>query len=178
MTTKTRKTTSPPEPPPTFGDIARKKIRQRLTEYRALVERAVAGEQLTEEDMVNAYDILTSVGLAPYAFERDVLGVREHGRQEAKWREYEAAEPDLRIGGKLVAGEIAELTKRLNELKSEAHKIETTAAFKAAGAAQRVNELKSLHPHVLLPLDAAVDVRAKALKVDAPPPEPIVVGGV
>jgi len=44
--------------------------------------------------------------------------------------------------------------------------------LKAAGAGQRVNELKALHPHVLLELDAAVDIRAKALKLDVPPPEP------
>ena len=176
MKTKTKNTDTTSAAPPTFGEIARKKLRKRLTEYRGLVERAVAGEQLTEEDMVTAYDILTSVGLAPYAFERDVQGVREHARNLARWEEYSAAEPAMRARGKQLAEEIATLTKRLNELKAEAHRIDTTASLKATGALQRVNELKTLHPHVLLPMDSAVEVRAKALKLDMPTLEPAVAG--
>lgn len=176
MKTKTKNTDTTSTAPPTFGEIARKKLRKRLTEYRGLVERAVAGEQLTEEDMVAAYDILTSVGLAPYAFERDVQGVREHARNLARWEEYSAAEPALRARGKQLNEEIATLTKRLNELKTEAHRIDTTASLKATGALQRVNELKTLHPHVLLPMDSAVEVRAKALKLDSPTLEPAAAG--
>jgi len=36
--------------------------------------------------------------------------------------------------------------------------------------------LRSLHPQVLLDLEAAVDVRAKALKLDVPLPEAANVG--
>lgn len=165
MTVKTKKTE--PALPLTFADVARKKMRERLTEYRAFVERAVAGEQLTEDDTVRVYDILTSLGLAPLTFERDVQGAKEYARQQAKWSDYQAQEPVLRQRGKQVAEEIKTLTEQLNGLKAEAHRIEVVSAHKAAGALQRVNELKTFHPHVLLPIDEAVEIRARALKLDA-----------
>lgn len=168
--TKTKKT-GEDSPPPTFADIARKKLRKRLTEYRAVVDRMVAGEQLTEADMVNAYDILTGMGLPPYTFERDVQGVREHDRNLSKWNACQQREPADRERGRQIVEEITTLTKRLNELKTEAHRLSVSGSMKAAGYLQRVNELKTLHPHVLLPVDEAVDVRAAALKLDAPPAE-------
>ena len=170
----TVKTKAPAEatPPPSYAAVARKRLRQRLTEYRAFVEQAVAGKQLTEDQLGNAYDILSGIGLAPYAFERDVEGVKQHARSLAKWHEYQQREPADRERQRVVGEEIKTLTERLNGLKAEAHRLSMSLPLKAAGAGQRVNELLSLHPHVLLDLDAAVDVRAKALKLDVPPPEP------
>lgn len=167
-----------PDTPPTFADIAKKKLRKRLTEYRALVERAVEGEQLREEDLVNAFDCLTSMGIPPYAFDRDVAGVKDHARNLQRWTEWQEREPADRERGRQVAEEIATLTKRLNELKTEAHRLSVGVGMRAASCLQRVNELKALHPHVLLPIDEAVEVRAKALRLDAPLLEPAAAGAM
>jgi hypothetical protein len=171
MTLKTRKAAEP-SPPPTFGDIARKRIRQHLSSYRGFVERAVAGEQLNEEDMTAVYDALEKLHLPTFTFERDVRGVKDHARSAGKAADAEAREPEQRQRGRQVTEDIAKLTKQLNELKAEAHRLSVGGPLKLAAYMQRVNELKSLHPHVLLPLDKAVEVRASAMNVDAPPPEP------
>lgn len=170
MSVKT-KTPAETTTPPSYAAVARKRLRQRLTEYRSLVEQAVAGQQLTEDQLGKVYDILSGIGLAPYTFERDVEGVKQHARNLAKWQEYRQREPADRERQQLVAEEIKTLTEQLNALRAEAHRLSMSLPLKAAGAGQRVNELMALHPHVLLDLDAAVDVRAKALKLDVPPPE-------
>jgi len=169
----TVKTKTPAEATPllSYAEVARKRLRQRLTEYRAIVEQAVAGKQLTEDQLGNVYDILSGIGLAPYTFERDVEGVKKHAQSLAKWHEYQQREPADRERQRVVGDEIKTLTEQLNGLKAEAHRLSMSLPLKAAGAGQRVNELKALHPHVLLDLDDAVDVRAKALKLDVPPPE-------
>jgi hypothetical protein len=171
MTVKTRKATEP-TPPPTFADIARKRISQHLTAYRGFVERAVAGEQLNEDDMMGVYDALERLHLPTFTFERDVQGVKDHARCAGKAADAQAREPEQRQRGRQVTEEIAKLTKQLNELRAEAHRLSVGGPLKLTAYLQRLNELKSLHPHVLLPLDKAVELRASALKVDVPPPEP------
>jgi len=172
--TRTKK--GEPVAPLTFADIARKRIHQQLTAYRAVVEKAVAGEQLTEGDMASVFDCLEKLQLPTYTFERDVQGSKDHARNAAKAADAEAREPELRERGRQIADEIATLTKRLNELKAESHRISVSGTMKVVGYIQRLNELKALHPHVLLPLEAAVEVRAKAMKVDTPSPEPAFAG--
>ena len=169
----TVKTKTPAEPTPllSYAAVARKRLRQRLTDYRSLVEAAVAGKQLTEDQLGNIYDILSGIGLPSFAFERDVEGVKQHARSLAKWTEYQQRELTDRERQRVVGGEIKALTEQLNSLKAEAHRLSTSLPLKAAGACQRVNELKALHPQVLLDLDDAVDVRAQALKLDVPSPE-------
>jgi hypothetical protein len=171
MTVKTRRAAEP-TPPPTFADIARKRISQHLTAYRGFVERAAAGEQLNEDDMMGVFDALEKLQLPTFTFERDVMGVKDHARSAAKAADAEARGPEQRQRGRQVAEDITNLTKQLNELKAEAHRLSVGGPLKLAAYLQRVNELKTLHPHVLLPLDKAVEVRASALKVDVPPPEP------
>lgn len=173
-TTKTRtRTKSEDTTPPTFADVARKRIRAALTVYRSLVEKAVAGQQLGEEDMVSVYDSLERLKLAPFTFERDQAGIREHARNVEKWNAAVEREPAERERGRQVSEEITTLTKRLNELKAEAHRLSTSGPLKQAGYLQRVNQLVNDHPHVLIDLDKAVEVRAQAMRVDAPTPEPV-----
>ena len=54
MVTKTKNA----GPPPTMAEVQERKTRERLMTYRELVARAAAGEQLRDEDMGTASNLL------------------------------------------------------------------------------------------------------------------------
>lgn len=158
------------DPPPvaTYGEIVRKRIRADLVAYGDLVRRSVAGEALSEDQLLAAYETLGRLGFPPGQFEQDLAAVREHTRTKAKWAEYLAKQPAERERARVVDQEIGELKKRLQELQAEAHRLSFGASLKAAANLQRANELATLHLHVLSEdVGQAVELRARALRVDA-----------
>ena len=155
-------------PVPSYGEIIRKRIRTDLTSYRSVVSRAAAGEQLSENEIVSAYETLGRLGYPPGQFEQDLAAVRDHAKHKARWSEFLAREPEERARHRQVEQELEELKNRINGLRAEAHRLSFGSGFKAAANLQRANELAATHGHVLADdLEQTVELRARALRVDA-----------
>jgi hypothetical protein len=158
------------DPPaiPTYSEIIRKRIRADVTSYRSLVSRAASGEQLSESELIEAYETLGRIGYPPGQFEADLSAIRDHAKYKARWAEYLAKEPEERERARAVDREIDELKKQLDTLKAEAHRLSFGSGLKAAANLQRCNELATAHNHVLAEdVDQVVEMRARALRVDA-----------
>lgn len=157
------------DPPvvPSYGEIIRKRIRDDVTAYREIVTRAAAGEQLSEVEILSAYETLQRLGFPPGQLEQDLAAVREHTKNKTRWSEYVAREPEERARLLEVEKELEQLKQRTNELRAQAHRLSFGSSMKAAGALQRCNELTVTYAHVLSDLEQAVEARARALRVDA-----------
>lgn len=156
--TPTRKRKAPEEPM-TFEQIAERKLTERLTAYRSLVARAASGEQLPEADLEQATELLLFLGLPDFAWRRDIVG-------KADFDAATKAEADARSQRPGNAKRLEDITARLKTLEAESaalraerHRIDGMADNSLVAAMSRQNELKSLHPHVLLPLEDALRFR-------------------
>jgi hypothetical protein len=157
------------DPPvvPSYGEIIRKRIRGDVSAYREIVTRAAAGEQLSEAEILSAYETLQRLGFPPGQLEQDLAAVREHTKNKTRWSEHVAREPEERARLLEVEKELEQLKQRTNELRAQAHRLSFGSSMKAAGALQRCNELTVTYAHVLSDLEQAVEARARALRVDA-----------
>jgi hypothetical protein len=158
------------DPPaiPTYSEIIRKRIRADVTSYRSLVSRAASGEQLSEAELIEAYETLGRIGYPPGQFEADLSATREHTKYKTRWAEFLAREPGERERQREVDRQIGELKQQLDTLKAEAHRLSFGSGLKAAANLQRANELAAQHSHVLSEdVDQVVEMRARALRVDA-----------
>ena len=158
------------DPPvvPSYGEIIRKRIRGDVSAYREIVTRAAAaGEQLSEAEILSAYETLQRLGFPPGQLEQDLAAVREHAKNKTRWSDHVAREPEERARLLEVEKELEQLKQRTNELRAQAHRLSFGSSMKAAGALQRCNELTLTYAHVLSDLEQAVEARARALRVDA-----------
>jgi hypothetical protein len=154
-----------PEPiaAPTFEEIARQRLTQRVTEYREFVARRAAGESLTLEETERVLEVLESLALPDFAFERDADAVKRYAANERKWQAIVADEPQARERGQAVKAEIESTQKRLAELKAEAHRLEVVMSGKAVGYVTSLRQLKHDHATVLDDLEVAVSLRSEEI---------------
>lgn len=159
MTTDTKTRRKATAEPVTLEQIAKRKMRDRLTAYRELVTRAAAGEQLPEVDLDKAVDLLDSLGLPHYALQRDIQARTEFDAASKAQDEARARRPanDKRLLE--IAERLKTLDAELTALKSERHALGVVADNSLAAVMARRHELEAGHPHVLLPLEDAVRFR-------------------
>lgn len=161
MTTKTRKT-SEPTPPPTFADIARKKIRAHLETYRALLRRHADGELLSEDDLSTVADTLEALGLPDWCWPRDLEALGRHAVVQAKFKAAVDAEPANRDRAVELTSEIESLQAKLLAKREELRRAQA-GATKSTTYAQTLSQLAVEHPHVLGDIDTAVTLRLEEL---------------
>ncbi len=159
--TKTR-TKFEDTPPPTFDSIARKKMRERTTAYRAFLKQQAEGEQLTESDLGQVADLLEGMGLPDFAWTRDCEATQRFNVTNAKYRAALDAEPANRERAIELAKEVEALQGKLRMLQEELRRTQS-AAGKSAAYGQALAQLQNDHPQALGDIDAAVTLRLEEL---------------
>jgi hypothetical protein len=159
--TKTR-TKFEDTPPPTFDSIARKKMRERTTAYRAFLKQQAEGEQLTESDLGQVADLLEGMGLPDFAWGRDCEAMQRFRVSNAKYRAALDAEPANRERAIELAREAEALQGKLRMLQEELRRTQS-AAGKSAAYGQTLAQLQNDHPQALGDIDAAVTLRLEEL---------------
>jgi phosphoglycerate-specific signal transduction histidine kinase len=160
MTVKTRKTE--PTTPPTFADIARKRVREQLTAYRELVMRQAGGESLSEDDLSKVADLLEGLGLPDYSWPRDVEAAQRFTVSSGKLKAAVEAEPANRQRSLELAKELEALQAKLRTLHEELRRAQAGAG-KVAAYGQTLSRLQHDHPQALADIDTAVTVRLEEL---------------
>lgn len=150
-----------PPPPASMEEHQRARLTAAAQEYRTLVNRAAAGETMSEADYTAAEAALEALGLPAAAWARDTAAAREHAALgpklvEARRHADDAAARLREIAGD--AGELARLEKQVRELRAEAYTLQRVVPHRVVGLEQRRAELEALSGHVLWPLDKAVAV--------------------
>jgi hypothetical protein len=158
MTTKTRKAPSADTPPPTFGDIARKKMQARIEAYRQHARRAADGEQLTEEALSDVADLLAVMSLPDYAWTLHVEALKRHDAVAAKLRAVVDAEPANRERSQELRREIEAVQAKLKTLMEE-RRLAEVAVNKPGTYGHSLAQLEAEHPVVLGDIDTAVTLR-------------------
>lgn len=155
-----------PEPaePLTFEQITHKRMTERLTQYRTLVVKAAAGP-LNAEELGEASDLLTAMGLPGYAWERDIAAQRQHDELVRAEAAAAKAQPEHERRALELVETIKRLDEELKAARAEHHVLASTKVMERIGLSQRINELNSTHPHLFMdPAHAAkmrLDARAK-----------------
>jgi len=165
MATATKtKAAAPAEPavPITFEEINRRKVQERLTAYREIVQRHADGEAITVPDMERAGELLEQLGLPQYTFERDVQAIQRAAVSKAKWQAAVEAQPANAKRAAELAVEI-EATRKKWEMLREEHRKASSGATKAGAYDNSLRQLAAEHPHVLGDLDTAVRLRIEEL---------------
>jgi hypothetical protein len=163
MTMATKKPKPTPIAPVSFEELARKRLVDTIEEYRAAVARSAGGEQLTEEELTRVLELLDTLRLPTIAWVRDVQAFRDH----AAARKAEAAALERKPGHEQrlqkILAEIKEAEQKLATLRAERlHLAETEPALRVQYARQAI-ELEAGHPHVLAPIDQAIELRLQAM---------------
>lgn len=156
---KPKRKAAEPKAPPTFEQIAERKLREKLTAYRGLVERAANAEQLEEADLEQAVELLAFLGLPEYSWRRDVTARANYDSTVKAEGEVRAKRPAnekrlVAIGERLKA-----LEAEVASLREERHRIGSMSDHLLAGYMTRLHELETNHPHVFLSLEDAVRFR-------------------
>lgn len=161
-TTKTKTRKAEPEAPPTFADIARRKMADRITTYRQLVKRQADGETLDEADLNSVTETLEALGLPDYSWSLHVEAVKRHAVAMEKLRTVEAAAPANRQRSLELGKEIDALQAKLRTMLEERRKVEA-AANKPGAYGHTVAQLEVEHALVLADMDTAVSLRMEEL---------------
>lgn len=165
--------------PLTMEQVQERKTRERITAYRELVARAAAGEQLPDDDLTTASDLLDALGLPPYAWARDVAGKREDDAVALDEARYREAEPARQQREADLGAKVAALESELKTLRQELRNVTTGEPMRLMNVLRRRNELRANHPHVLGDLEQAVGFRLQAKRKGMPtPPTPTPTGSV
>ena len=163
--------TARPEPaePATMQDRMDARLREELSEYRKHVARAAAGKKMEAHQLAAVASILEALGLPGRAWERDVASFRENDRLHQAEKQLAEAEPANAERAHNLVARIKETEKLLAELRGEHHELTQVAPLQKVGLMRRQNELRSLHPHVLDSLEAAIAFRRKQKQTAAGP---------
>ena len=151
-----------PAVPVTFDEINRRRVRERIEEYRAIVTRRAAGETLGVTDMERAGELLDLLGLPLYTFDRDTYAVQKLRISADKMQAAVDAAPGHKQRAAELTVEIETLRKQLEALREE-QRIASSKAGKPGAYEHTVAQLKVDHPHVLANLDTAVQLRIEEL---------------
>jgi hypothetical protein len=170
MVVKEQKRKTKAADPLTMDEIQERKTRERITAYRALVTRAAAGEQLSDDDLTTASDLLDGLGLPPFAWARDVAGQKAYAAATAEDAGLTAAEPVNADRLKAIDARLKAMDAELKTLREEQHDLAHVQVMRRVAIDRRLNELLVNHPHVFDDLEQAVALRLKAK--NTPPPTP------
>jgi hypothetical protein len=158
MATATRRKAEPEQV--SFEEIARRKLEERISLYRAFVAKRADGETLTDEEAEQVMELLDGLALPTVAFEYDTEKLRRYHVAQTKHRHAENAEPENHARGKELAAEADKLARRVVELREEARRLQSC---KSQAYAQTLRQLELESPHVLAPLAEAVKIRGEEL---------------
>jgi predicted nuclease with TOPRIM domain len=159
--TKTRKAKEL-EQPVSFAEINARKIREKIEAYRGYVERAVDGELLDEKQLEEVGEILAFLLLPDMCWERDIRALRDYRETAAAAEELAGKQPQYQLEASELVAKVKQLEAELRESQTRLNYLARVAPRTQANEMQRQNELRSLHPHLLLDLEHAVALRAEA----------------
>ena len=160
--TKTKADPKPAAEPMTFADIASKRLRERITQYRDLVRRHASGGQLSVAEMELAADLMEQIGLPQYTFERDADAMRRFTLVQAKVQAAVDAAPEHKAKATELADKIEAARKQLATMQEE-HRQAVAKGNKAGAYAHTLSQLASEHPTVLADIETAVQLRGEEL---------------
>lgn len=179
-TTATRRSKEQAAPAVTFADVARKRMRDRIEQYRASVQRAAAGQQLDAAELEAALEALTTMGLPDYAWDRDVSAQRDYASTVQTLNEAQARRPASEARLTEIVARIRTIEEELKALRSERHTLADVDPMTRVNTQQRLNELALNHPHLFLDVAEAVrlrqEARAKTTGGSVPPAQSISTG--
>jgi hypothetical protein len=158
--------------------VQERKTRERITAYRDLVTRAAAGEQLRDDDLTTASDLLDALGLPPYAWARDVAGKREDDAAAVDEARHRDAEPARMEREKDLGAKVAALEAELKALREQLQDAARREPMRLLTVLRRRNELRANHPHVLGDLEQAVAFRLQEKRKGTTTPTPMPTGSV
>ena len=158
MTTMTKSRRAEPSPPPTFADIARKKMLERIESYRRHLRRAVDGEQLSEADLSEVSDLLAVMSLPDFAWTLHIEAAKRHDITAAKLKAAMDAAPANRQRSLELTAEIEVLQPKLRAMMEE-QRIASVRADKGSAYEHSLRQLESEHAVALGDIDTAVTLR-------------------
>lgn len=144
--------------PPTFADIARKKMRERVEAYRSLLTRHAKGDPLTEADLSEVADLLELLGLPDYAWGRDTEAMQRFAVVEAKHRAAVDAAPAHQQRSVELARDVESLQAKLAVAREKLRRAQA-GANKSEAYSRSLAQLASEHPHAIGPIETAVSLR-------------------
>jgi len=156
---KPKRKVAEPKAPPTFEQIAERKLTEKLTAYRGLVTRAASGEQLPEIDLEAAVELLAFLGLPEYSWRRDIQAKIDHDAVVKAQAEVRAQRPANEKRLAEIAERLKAVESELASLREERHRLGSVSDHLLAGYMTRLGELEANHPHVLTPMEDAVRFR-------------------
>lgn len=160
MTTKKPKAAAAPV---SFEELARKRLFQSLADYREFVRRSATNETLTEEELTRVLEILDLLRLPTVAWVRDAQAFRDY--QAARKAEAAALErkPGHEQRLQTILAEIKDAEQKLATLRAERLQLAESEPALRVQYARQALELEAGHPHLLAPIDQAVDLRLQAM---------------
>ena len=161
-TATTRKTKKKPEEVLTFGELNTRKLREKIEAYRGRVAQAADGELVDEKGLEEVSEALAYLQLPEMCWERDIRALNEYRQAGAAAEEIQAKQPQLDAEAGELQTKIAAMKKELGECEARLNYCAKVAPLVQAEQLRRQNELKTLHPHLLLGLEQAVALRAEA----------------
>jgi hypothetical protein len=144
--------------PPTFAEVAQRRMAERVEQYRSLAKRHAEGEPLTDSDLLEASDLLEGMALPDYAWTRDAEAMLRFATVDAKRRAAVEAEPANQQRSTELAREVEALQAKLVTLREELRRTQV-AVNKSVTYAQTLAQLAVEHPHLFGPVDAAAEQR-------------------
>lgn len=162
MTVKPKTRAAETAAPPTFADIASRKMRDRIEAYRKYVRRAADGEQLDDADLSDVADLLAVMSLPDYAWPLHIEAMKRHDVIAAKLKAAVDAAPANRQRSLDLGMEIEDLQAKLRTLTEERRKAEAGAS-KGAAYGHSLSQLAVDHAVVLGDIDAAVTLRLEEI---------------
>lgn len=154
--------TKPAPEPMTFAEIAHKRLRERIMQYRDLVQRHANGGTLGMAEMEAAADLMEQIGLPQYTFERDADAMRRFTLVQAKVQAAADAAPEHKARAAELGEKIDAMKKQLAAMQEE-HRLAVVKANKPGTYAHTLNQLASEHPTVIADIDTAVRLRSEEL---------------
>lgn len=148
--------------PMTMEQRAEQRMRETIVAYRGLVARAAAGEQLPDDAMEQAAELLDALGLPPLTWARDVQAQQQFNSALADESRLGEAEPGNAARLQTIAARLKAIEDEAKTLRVEQHDLATLQPSRRVNAFRRQHELTANHPHVLDGIEQAVRFRLKA----------------
>lgn len=149
-------------PPPTLEEAAAARLREDLTQYRKFVAEAAAGTQFQSADLDQINELLGSLGLPRYAWQRDIDALKRHRQLAADVESLEGSRQADADESHVLAAEIKHVERRLAQARGRLHELTVVRPQTITGLHQRLHELEANHPHTLGDIGKAVAIKMAA----------------
>jgi hypothetical protein len=155
--------------------MAQRKMAGAIAGYRELVAQAAQGQELSQQDLERASELLEMMHLPPLAWERDVRAHRQMTAAQA--REHELADrfPGNAERTQQITARLLEIEQEARQLRAEHHELAVYQVRQHTDSCRRQRELTHAHPHLFEELPTAVQFRRQA-KHSPPAPAMLEVG--